>query len=116
MLRIEKVYLQGFKSFCDPTELVFDEEGVTAVVGPNGCGKCITGSSLVTLADGRDVPIRELVESALREARGVETLDDGTLTRENPHGIRVLSLNPITLRLEVRPVSAFIKRQTTPHL
>jgi chromosome segregation protein len=39
MLRIEKVFLQGFKSFYDPTELVFDTEGITAVVGPNGCGK-----------------------------------------------------------------------------
>src|SRR5262247_1669614 len=39
MLRIEKVSLQGFKSFCDPTEITFDKEGITAVVGPNGCGK-----------------------------------------------------------------------------
>ena len=39
MLRIEKVFLQGFKSFCDPTEVVFDLDGITAVVGPNGCGK-----------------------------------------------------------------------------
>lgn len=39
MLRIEKVFVQGFKSFCDPTEVAFDEEGITGVVGPNGCGK-----------------------------------------------------------------------------
>ncbi|MEP7271498.1 MAG: AAA family ATPase, partial [Acidobacteriota bacterium] len=39
MLRIDKVSLQGFKSFCDPVEVVFDPEGITAVVGPNGCGK-----------------------------------------------------------------------------
>ena len=39
MLRFEKLSLQGFKSFCDPTEVVFDEESITAVVGPNGCGK-----------------------------------------------------------------------------
>ena len=39
MLRIEKVYIKGFKSFCDPTEIIFDPEGITAVIGPNGCGK-----------------------------------------------------------------------------
>jgi len=116
MLRIEKIFLQGFKSFCDPTEVVFDEEGVTAVVGPNGCGKCLEGDSLVTLADGRDVPIRELVEAAIDDSGAVETLDDGVLTRQNPHGVRILSLNPATLRLEPRPVSAFVKRQTTPYL
>jgi chromosome segregation protein len=37
-LRLTKLELQGFKSFADQTELVF-EPGVTAVVGPNGSGK-----------------------------------------------------------------------------
>ncbi|MCI0485834.1 MAG: hypothetical protein L0229_04450 [Blastocatellia bacterium] len=115
MFRLEKLQISGFKSFVDRAHLSFGE-GITAVVGPNGCGKCLAGDSMVTLADGRDVQIRELVETALSDSRKIETLDDGVLTRENPQGVNILSLNPDTLRLEPRPVAAFIKRQATPHL
>ena len=37
-MRLTKLELQGFKSFADNTEMVFNP-GVTAIVGPNGCGK-----------------------------------------------------------------------------
>jgi energy-coupling factor transporter ATP-binding protein EcfA2 len=38
MLRLDKLEIRGFKSFCDYTEVIF-HEGITAIIGPNGCGK-----------------------------------------------------------------------------
>src|SRR5881398_2650944 len=38
LMRLERLEINGFKSFCDRSELAFDK-GVTAIVGPNGCGK-----------------------------------------------------------------------------
>ena len=35
---MSKLHLQGFKSFLHKTDLEFGE-GVTAIIGPNGCGK-----------------------------------------------------------------------------
>ena len=37
-MRFSKLRLNGFKSFVDPTDLVI-ADGLTGVVGPNGCGK-----------------------------------------------------------------------------
>ena len=37
-MRFSKLRLLGFKSFVDPTELIISD-GLTGVVGPNGCGK-----------------------------------------------------------------------------
>jgi len=45
MLRLERMEMVGFKSFGDKTEVVFPE-GITAVVGPNGCGKSNIGDAI----------------------------------------------------------------------
>ena len=37
-MNLEKVEFHGFKSFADKVELTF-KDGVTAIIGPNGCGK-----------------------------------------------------------------------------
>ena len=37
-MRLEKIILDGFKSFADRTEFVFSSD-ITGIVGPNGCGK-----------------------------------------------------------------------------
>ena len=38
MFTVNKLKISGFKSFAHPTELLI-EDGVTGIVGPNGCGK-----------------------------------------------------------------------------
>jgi chromosome segregation protein len=39
MLKLKKIQLLGFKSFCDRTEVTLPGQGIAVVVGPNGCGK-----------------------------------------------------------------------------
>ncbi len=51
-MRLNSIKLAGFKSFVDPTQMLF-QSNLTAIVGPNGCGKsnivdaihCVLGSS-----------------------------------------------------------------------
>jgi len=38
-VKIQKLTVNGFKSFAQKQELQFEGNGVTAIVGPNGCGK-----------------------------------------------------------------------------
>src|SRR5919106_300723 len=44
-MRLERLEIAGFKSFSDRSELAFDR-GVTAIVGPNGCGKSNVADAL----------------------------------------------------------------------
>jgi chromosome segregation protein len=79
MLRIEKLFLQGFKSFCDPTEVILDEEGITAVVGPNGCGKS-------NIADAISWVIGEQRAKALRGGKMEDVIFQGSRNR-SPSGM-----------------------------
>ena len=38
MIKFKKLKVKGFKSFVEPTEIII-EQGLTGIVGPNGCGK-----------------------------------------------------------------------------
>ncbi len=87
MLRIEKLFLQGFKSFNDPTEVIFDEEGITAVVGPNGCGKS-------NVADAISWVIGEQRAKALRGSKMEDVIFQGSRSRQ-PAGMAEVSLTMV---------------------
>ncbi|MBI4336136.1 MAG: AAA family ATPase, partial [Candidatus Omnitrophica bacterium] len=107
--------LFGFKSFAGKTKIDF-EPGITAIVGPNGCGKCLHYDSIVTLADGSNVKIGDLVERAMKDAQHVEILDDGVMTFENARNVSIFSASTETLKIETKPVYAFIKRKAPAYL
>ncbi len=46
MLKLKKLELHGFKSFCEREHFQFNGSGVVGVVGPNGCGKSNVGDAI----------------------------------------------------------------------
>lgn len=83
-MRLTKLELQGFKSFADETELIF-EPGVTAIVGPNGCGKS-------NVSDAVRWVLGEQRPRALRGAKMEEVIFQGSSARR-PVNIAEVSLH-----------------------
>lgn len=85
-MNLRALELQGFKSFADRTTLHF-RDGLTAIVGSNGCGKS-------NIADALRWVLGEQRASALRSAKMDEVIFQGSLGR------RPLNFAEVTLRFD----------------
>src|SRR5436190_22629164 len=87
VLKLKKLQILGFKSFCDRTELKFHGDGVAAIVGPNGCGKS-------NISDAISWVLGEQSAKSLRGARMEDVIFIGTRDRK-PTGMAEVSLTLI---------------------
>ncbi len=84
MLKLKRVQILGFKSFCDRTEIQLAGDGIAAVVGPNGCGKS-------NIADAIMWVLGEQSAKSLRGAKMEDVIFAGTRERK-PTGMAEVSI------------------------
>lgn len=82
-MRLKSLEIKGFKSFADKTVVSFDE-GITGIIGPNGCGKS-------NIIDSIRWVIGEQKISALRSENLEALVFNGSKTR-SPSGLAEVSL------------------------
>ncbi len=88
-MRLAKLTVNGFKSFADPTEFVFDDS-LTGVVGPNGCGKS-------NIVDAIKWVLGERSSKSLRGKEMIDVIFAGSAGRK-PSGMASVCLgfdNPV---------------------
>jgi chromosome segregation protein len=87
LLKLKKLQILGFKSFCDRTELKFHGDGIAAIIGPNGCGKS-------NIADAISWVLGEQSAKTLRGSRMEDVIFSGTRDRQ-PTGMAEVALTLI---------------------
>ena len=87
MLKLKRLQILGFKSFCDRTDLKFHGDGIAAIIGPNGCGKS-------NIADAISWVLGEQSAKTLRGSRMEDVIFAGTRDRK-PTGMAEVSLTLI---------------------
>ena len=84
MLKLRKVEIVGFKSFCERTVVTFSGIGTTCIVGPNGCGKS-------NVVDAISWVLGEQSHKSLRAERMSDCIFNGTAKRP-PMGLAEVTI------------------------
>jgi len=87
LLKLRKVELVGFKSFCEKTHITFSGSGLTCIIGPNGCGKS-------NIVDAISWVLGEQSHKSLRAERMSDCIFNGTAKRP-PLGLAEVTLTLI---------------------
>ena len=100
-MRLKSLEIKGFKSFADKTVLNFDE-GITGVIGPNGCGKSnIIDSIRWVIGEQKISHLRsENLESLVfngSKTRSASGLAEVSLTFENTRNLLPTEFNTVTV-------------------
>src|ERR1043165_6689369 len=88
MFRLEKLEIHVFKTFADKSTLVFGE-GITGVVGPNGCGKS-------NVAEAISWVLGEQSAKNLRGGKMEDVIFNGTRDRK-PQGMAEVLLTMVAI-------------------
>lgn len=100
-MRLKTLEIKGFKSFADKTVLRFDE-GVTGVIGPNGCGKSnIIDSIRWVIGEHKISALRSENMSGLifngSKSRSASGLAEVSLTFENTRNLLPTEFSTVTV-------------------
>ncbi len=87
MLKLKKIHILGFKSFCDRTEFTVTGTGIAGVAGPNGCGKS-------NILDAVSWVLGEQSAKSLRGTHMQDVIFSGTRERK-PLGMAEVTLTMV---------------------